>query len=256
MQPIISEAHGPLVFVPAFPTDYKGPVLSGSQALSCTGDFGSIVVQDFAGESFNIRYIILRLFHKLVLHRIEEEKLRAQFVLQEHLKYRRDQATFQLKTNEYNLVWAPGKETMFHFKGEKEYHLLHVYYEPELIRQLIPTFPEPDSTPNEKDIHVIKPQSRDAIDQILTVPYKGDIRRFYYENQVRDLLFHMLFSEKEQKNISGLSEEEIAQVNRVEQIILRDLTVHYTIPELARKAKMGQFRLKTAFKLQNFSSVK
>ncbi|MGZ3973696.1 MAG: helix-turn-helix domain-containing protein [Flavisolibacter sp.] len=248
IQSIISEAHGPLLFVPAFPKGYRGPRIAGSQALSSTGDFGSIIVQDFAGELFNIRYIILRFFQKMILHRFEEEKLRAQFVLRENLRYKRDRKTIKVNSGDYNLVWAPGKETVFHFGKGKEYHLLHIYYEPELVRHLKPSFPGKNSVPDERLIQLIRPQFKETVNQILEVPFRGDVIRFYYENQVRDLLFYMLFSTSECKELEGLSPEEIARVNKVEQIILENLSTHYTIPELADKAKMSEFRLKAAFK--------
>jgi AraC-like DNA-binding protein len=206
------------------------------------------VMQDFAGEQFNIRLIILRFFQKMILRRTEEEKLRAQFVLQENLQYKRDRQMFEVKTGEYNLVWAPGKETIFHFSKEREYHLLHIYYEPELIQQLNPGFPATGTVPNEKMIHIIKPQFKETIDQILAVPYKNNIVRFYYENQVRDVMFYLLFRGKEEISSKDLSPEDITRIEKVEQIILKDITVHYSIPELARKAKMGQFKLKSAFK--------
>ena len=248
IQPIISESHGPLSFVPSFPGGYKGPVLPGSQVFSSIGDYGTIVIQDFEGDQFNIRYVILHFFQKMILHRTEEEKLRAQFVLREKLKYKRGRSTFQVKPGEYNLIWAPGTDTEFHFLEDREYQLLQLYYDPALVRQLIPSFPDTASIRDEKRNHIIRPNYTDTVSQILNTPYTGEIRRFYYEIQVRELMFSILDPQRHSRNIKGLSEYEVSQIHKVEQMIVKDLSVHYTIPELARMINMGQFKLKAAFK--------
>lgn len=248
LQPIISEDHGPLLFVPSFPGGYQGPVMAGSQAFSCTGDFGSIVVQEIAGDHFNIRYIILRLFQKMVLHRKEEKKLRAQFVLQENLHYKRNGQMIGVATDEYNLVWAPGKKTQFHFRPDREYQLLHIYYEPDLLREVYPSFPSKKTVPHEKQVKTIKPQLRQTIDLILRAPHKSNLGQSYYKELARMVMFHLLHYQIKHPLPKDLSPDEIARVTKVEQIILEDLTAHYTIQELAQKARMGQVRLKEAFK--------
>ncbi|MGZ3916712.1 MAG: helix-turn-helix domain-containing protein [Flavisolibacter sp.] len=248
IQPIIFENHGALPFVPAFPGGYQGPVLAGSQAFSCMGDFGSIVVQDIEGDHFNIRYIILRLFQKMVLHRKEEEKLRVQFVLQESLRYKRNGQVIAVAAGEYNLVWAPGKKTQFHFRPDREYRLLHLYYEPVLLREVYPAFPSRKTIPHENQVKIIKAQLRRSIEQMLNTSFKIYKDQSYYENLVRMVMSHLLYLKDKQHFFKDLSLDEIARINKLEQFILEDLTAHYTIKELARKARMGQVRLKEAFK--------
>jgi AraC-like DNA-binding protein len=240
--------RGLLTFQAALPKTYQGPLLPGSAAWSCQQAFGSLVVQAFDGPQFRICLWVLQLLEKITLLRAGSDHVQAQVALRESVHYRRGTTRVALQQGTWNLVWAPGSDAEFQFGAKREYRFLLIEYAPELVAQALPGFPRDTSLFAETKVRLLSPPMQEIIQQMLAAPYAAALRRFYFENQVRELLFHWLVTMPEPRGIEGLSAEDIGRLLKVEQLILDDLTTHHSIPELARKAHMSQFKLKSGFK--------
>lgn len=243
---LILEGHGPLLWVPAYPKGFQGPRLAGSSPYYSSGDFGSILVQEVMSEHFSIRHFIMNFFQKMQLRWKEEQKLRAQFVLQHGFTYQRDQHTIRVTPNHFNLVWAPEQIATAQFPKEKEFCFFSAAFTPAFVRQLLPAFPDPEAPP-ENHIYPIEPGMNDLVYNMMSNPYSGLMHYFYLENRLRDMLLS-IYSRLLRKQAPGYSEEEIARIYQVDNFILRDIKVHYPIPWLARKVRMREARLKEAYK--------
>jgi hypothetical protein len=134
---------------------------------------------------------VLKFLQKTVLQRKEEDYLRLQFALKGDLKYRAGPDKIRLIGGSVNAIWAPGRESYGTFLKNQEYILFNTLYTPDLVRQLIPGFPEKQVLP-EPRTNLIEKEWNDTIQKILEAPYDEDTRRFFFENRVRDILLFLL----------------------------------------------------------------
>jgi AraC-like DNA-binding protein len=248
MEDIFWNEDGPLLFEPRYPRDYSGPVLAGSSVYCFQKEFGTVLIQEFSSPKFSISYWMVRFLRKIVLRQKEARHLSVQFQMKGSMVYERGLRRMHIREAHHHMVWAPGEETLFHFSKGQEYRLFRVHYAPEMVNELLPDFPQAHSDSFLKKSSWIRTDVRETIDHILSAPYRQEMLRFYFENKVRELLFAMLFAKAEQGSFPGVSDNEIDRVRKVDHIILEDLTAHYTIPELAKKVKLGEMRLKMIFK--------
>jgi AraC-like DNA-binding protein len=248
MTPLLfSEGYGPLSFNAALPKDWKGKVLPGSKSFFYEGDLGWIVIQEYRGEQWCIRYIVCEFSKKAVLQRREEEYLRLQFVLKGDLKYRAGTEKIKLTLGSVNALWAPGRDSFGSFLKGTEYILFQVLYAPQLVKQLLPDFPYRSVLPEHKS-NLIEGEWNDAIQKILEAPYDEETLHFFYENRVRDILWFFLLRPGGGIRYEGVTDEDVAKVRQVDALILQDLRKWLSIPVLARKVNMTEFKLKWAFK--------
>jgi AraC-like DNA-binding protein len=245
--PLIVESYGPLEWLPAYPAGYEGLRLNGSAPSWSGGAFGTLLVQEVAHEHYRIRYILLRAVEKLVLRWREERALKLQVALHNDYRYQGDRGGIRLRPPGFNLVWAPEREGAAFFEKGREYRLFTTHFMPPLVQQLVPRFPGA-AVPAETGVRPLEPRLNELVQAILANPYSEAQRQFFYENKVREILFNLLTGVQSHLDKSGFSEEEIRRVHQVDVLILSDLKKHYTIEQLAARARMSQDRLKEAFK--------
>src|SRR5262249_47713558 len=89
----------------------------------------------------------------------------------------------------------------------------------------------------------------EIVHSVLQCRYEGEMRRYFFETRVRDLLLqYLLSSVSEQLPEKEATEKEIEAIHKAEEIINTDITKHHSIPELSRKVLLNEFRLKKLFK--------
>ncbi|MFL5787337.1 MAG: helix-turn-helix transcriptional regulator [Flavisolibacter sp.] len=248
MRPIKSTTHGPLVFIPSLPKAYNGPVLKGSEPFFCDREFGWMVIQEFSKEKFSICYSVLKLLQKMIFQFREGNWLRVLFAMEGEIHCKMRSSHFQLLPLQYQFIWAPGQEQCFTFKKGRQYQIFSLRLEADWVQKLLPEFPH-GNFPQRKRKGWALPQQQQSIRDILSASYPSYGQSFFIETKIRELIFSLLIPSSEP--VSGayrVSEREFGQVMLADQLILHNLKVHYTIPELAEKVKMGEMRLKSAFK--------
>jgi AraC-like DNA-binding protein len=246
MEPVIHSSYGTLKLQPYLPNDWNGGILSGGQAYSYEGQLGSLTIQQFHDQKFSICYAVTNLLQKIKLFWHERPLLRLQYVLDGQLHYKANRKTIRLGSGQLNGVWHPGRKTEANLdKGKLEIFQLAVH--PQLIRELVPQFPETKSFPSETTKQWIGEERGKDIYEILNVQYGDDARRFFYETKIREHLLAFILPVNHESDFH-YTEEEKERINSIDRKILYDLTKHYSTEDLARFAKMSEGKLISAFK--------
>jgi len=85
------------------------------------------------------------------------------------------------------------------------------------------------------------------IHEMLRNPYGENLRDFYYQNCIRELLFFHL-TQHHQPIPGKLEDRDIAAIYHADSIISSNLHQHFTIDKLSRMTGTNQFKLKKGFK--------
>jgi AraC-like DNA-binding protein len=132
--------------------------------------------------------------------------------------------------------------------------LLTLGYGGEPSKELASAFPSWESFLLGKQQGIKGPYSahgatREAVNKILHADYEPERLPFYFKNRVGDYMFELLEqpTEKEEEKPVATAWEERA-VYKVRDMILENIQEHYSIAELAKKARIDQYRLKVFFK--------
>lgn len=235
-----------LVFVPSLPMGWKGKIVPGGSCQSYEGELGRIVIQEYRGYHWCIRYTVIQVIKKLVVGWKEEGWLRFQFLQQGKLRYQGENKKFRIHPGSVNMVFAPGRESFASFSKGKEYILFHTLYAPELVRELMPAFPA--GILDEKSTIPTEMEWADTIRKILDAPYDEATLCFFFENRVRDILLFLLLRPGSGLRFEGVTEFEVEKVHEADALILKDLQEWAHIPALARFVGLSEFKLKIAFK--------
>lgn len=244
---LTSETSGPVTLLPHLPDQWKKFRLPGFQPLSASGDFGSILLQQYTGENFSIRYFLIHLLKKITLQWQEEEKLAIQLALAQGYRYNRHQQMIVLKPSQYNMVWAPGTLTQAHFETPSMHRLFHSLYAPPLVQKLMPSFFNEQQQHIEKQVFYIEAEVKEAVNKIIGAPYNEPARDFFVENRIRDIFFTTL-QKGGRKFYKGFSQNDLTAIYQADHLIINNLNKHFTITEIAEKVGLNEFKLKTGFK--------
>ena len=236
-----------LKFQPGLPKKWNGQVLPGSENYYYSGELGDVLIQEYRGNGWIMRYTIFEFTRKTSLQWKEEAMFRIQFALQGKIHYQYDKGKVKLKAGTVNTIWAPGRTTEALFAKRVRYQIFHILYEPNMVQQLLPQFPT-NQVPSEKVITPIESEWLSIVHQILQAPYETSTRLFYYENRVRDILLALLLRSGSGIRYEGLTSDEVTKIHEVDALILGDITHWLHIPVLAKKVHLSEFKLKMGFK--------
>lgn len=246
MEPVIYTSQGALPFRPSLPPAWKGHVLSGSQPYSFEGQACAIALQKFLDPKFSICYAVADFFQKVKLTWEEGPWLRLQYVLSGVLKYKGDSGrNVKIKAGQYNAIWSPGRHTTGEFTTGR-FEMLQLTFKPELVRELLPGFPDTGILPTENKVHWLGEEMA-KVRSLLDLVHEGEARRFLYETRIREQLFACLSPLAYQK-FDHYDEEKIGRIHAVDHRILDNLEHHYSIAELANIAHMSESELVTMYK--------
>lgn len=267
MQPVLNltiknTANQSIELLPGFPEGTLSNYLPGGNKWSAKGDFGTILIEEYNAGSFTIRYTFFSLLKKLtaqfrthapaICTRIAT-KSDWHFSLGAENEIRLKQGQFVL----YNLNAA--REKIVFEKG-REYRSFDLIQHSGKLEELVQKFPTlakiVSSDNNGRSVFPAKPgwaapEMMDILRDIPECNLDGDLREFYFSHRMQELFFLLLtwtskYVDVEYEEIP--TEDEIIAVREVERIITSDIRKHYSIPALARKVMLNEFRLKHLFK--------
>lgn len=162
------------------------------------------------------------------------------------------------KKDSFFSFYTPRTEIKTLFHKEKEYNFIHAHYSLPLIEQLASLFPFIQDIVNKASVKTplaignprwATSQMQEIIQNILYCPYDENLRRFYYENKLKEFLFLMLVeASRKIPAAEKISQLEIDSVHHARSIILSDLEKHLTIPDISKKVQLNEFKLKLVFK--------
>jgi AraC-like DNA-binding protein len=217
---------------------YRGVLLPGSEVMQSHTSAAVLTLQELSYNLFNISYRLLEIFSKIKFSINESDGLRFEALLsgEMHVSVNGDKRKF--RAGEYRITDVPLFKALF--KRNTSCNVFIIYYSVEFLKQLgielISDNPQkmPDVMTN-------------MINEMLHNPYTEELRNFYYENCVRELLFLHLAHHKNALP-DELSNKDISRIYKADSIIAANLQKHYTIEELSRLSGTNKLKLKVGFK--------
>ncbi len=236
----LSDGH-PVPLKPAPVKKFRGTRLPGAELLQADQDNYVVSVHDFARKLFRIS---LRSFHchaaQIFTIKESSKYLRLETVLTGELPIREmDGTTIKLLAGQYRISDAKAFQSGFDVSHGCQY--LVVYISLELLAQtpmgetIVPSVPRMMPLP-----------MRQVITRLLDNPFEDRLRDGFYDYSIRELLFYHVSAPP--FTLPGeLTPTEIAAVYAADQIIASNLSIHYSIHELAKMTRTNVHVLKTGF---------
>ena len=214
------------------------PILPGSNSKEGNSEAIIITVQEFEHSLFTISHRIFELFGKIKFSVKEHTGLRLEALLEGELTISENDSRVKIKAGHYHLTDVPLFTALF--KKPTSCNIFITHYSTELLEQLgIKAVPSPPSK--------MPDEMSNLIQEMIHNPYEESLRKFYYENSVRELLFFHLSQSK--TVIPGeLENKDISAIYQADAIIASNLNEHFTIEKLSRMTGTNQFKLKKGFR--------
>jgi len=258
---ISSPKYGVITLVPITPENIPGLLLPGSKTTFCERDFGTIIIQEFNAEHYSLRYGIFNFFKKVTLFFKEENSdLRTEIALKGAIKIQTEaEQDVNLKEGQFAFFRSADNRRTILFDKEKEYRIFDTSYSAELLNELIESFPSLKDFINNTLLNKTKTKFKqqsftsakmiDLAYHILKSPHDESLRGLYFENKVNDQLFELIVQAyKKEPAENGLAQIETSAVVKAKNIILKDITQHYTIQDISKQVQLNEFKLKAGFK--------
>ena len=228
----------PLIFQKVDRKQYRGVLLPGSEVQQSRTWAAVITEQEFQHRLFHIEHRLLEIFSKIKFSVNENAGLRFEALLNGEMNVSANGEKRKFKAGEYRITDVPLFKALF--KKNTSCSIFITHYSEDLLKQSgIEIAPYPP--------HRMPDMMTNLINQMLHNPYSEELRNFYYENCVRELLFLHLAQDK--NTVTGqLMNKDIATIYKADSIIAANLQKHYTIDELSRMSGTNKLKLKVGFK--------
>lgn len=217
---------------------YRGLLLPGSEVQQSHTWAAAITIQELHHHLFNLGFRLLNIFSRIKFAINEGGGLRFEALLAGEMHVSVNGEKRKFRAGEYRLTDVPLFKALF--KKDTSCNIFITTYSADLLSQLgieiVPQAPlrMPDIMTN-------------LINEMIRNPYAEELRNFYYENCVRELLF--LHLAKDKNVVPGqLMNRDIAMIYKTDSLIAADLQKHYTIDELSRMSGTNKLKLKVGFK--------
>jgi AraC-like DNA-binding protein len=258
---ISSPKYGVITLTPIVPENIPGLLLPGSETTFCEREFGTMIIQEFNADHYSLRYAIFNFIKKVTLFFKEENSdLKTEIALKGAIKIKANAGKdVNLKQGEFALFRSSDNSRTILFEKGKEYRIFDTTYFAELLNELIESFPSLKDFINNTLLNNTKTAVRqlsfssakmiDLAYDILKCPHDESLRRLYFENKVNDQLFELIAQAyKKEPAENGLTQMETSAVVKARGIILKDITQHYTIPDISKQVQLNELKLKAGFK--------
>jgi len=251
--------NGLLVFHPGLPPDYSGPILRGSIAVSAKTDLADMVVQEFSGEEYSIRFIIGTFLKRVTAKgHIQNRGLYSYFMLKNGLRKEISSiGKLHIRQDQYACFFTEPSTCKIRFEKNVEYRAIDIFYSPKLLHELLPFFPELkavlDATPGmvvrDKTCWSL-PGMKEITNQLLNCPFDESTMQFYFDLKVRELLFQILENAYKRKATEQFfTPWEIGKIHQA-RTILEDYVSKKppSIKSLSKQVALNVYKLKTGFR--------
>ena len=257
---LVSSLYGPLVLKPSVPAGFSNILIPGSEIASTEGEFGHLLFQEIQSDQFTINFNVYRIHQDISLQfTTDTDALQAHVLLKNDLRYNIEGVgDIALKEGQFNIIHSPTAVTTVHFEKGNEYRTFNTYYSSEILTQLYPFFPalqdfigsgngRPEllfDNPGWATIQVI-----DIITSLLHCPYDETLRRFYFDNKVKELLFLLLIQKYTAAAVhTRLTRHDREAIHEAKSIIEKNTAQHITSRKIAQQVGMNEFKLKNFFR--------
>jgi AraC-like DNA-binding protein len=258
---IQTSSNEKLLLQPGIPPGVTAMRIPGSTAWSAEGEHGTILFEELHTGPFTLRFTFFKLFKKMTLHcRMQNPFVGTRVALKNNWRFiLGDAGEMKLHENQFSLYHLNGRGEKIVFEKDKEYRSFDAFCSADKIDSLVSIFPglaefaqkakANDSAFLARKAHWSAPETMDIIREIRDCPYEGSMREYYLEHRLEELLFLLLMlAFKKEPEEQTPSDQEIAAAHAAEKMIMADITQHYSIPAIAKKVHLNEFRLKYVFK--------
>jgi len=212
--------------------------LPGAKVFGSNSEVGLITIQEMENPLFVFGQRAFELFRQAKFFANERPGLRFEALLTGEINFRTDDKKIKLKAGQYHLTDIPLFSSLF--KKDSSCSIFVTYFSNEMLEQLgLKLLPCPPSRMPDKMNFLIH--------EMLRNPYGENLRDFYYQNCIRELLFFHL-TQHHQPIPGKLEDRDIAAIYHADSIISSNLHQHFTIDKLSRMTGTNQFKLKKGFK--------
>jgi AraC-like DNA-binding protein len=257
---LTSPQYGHIALSPINSENLPGPILPGSNTSFHENDFGTVLIHQYNAENFSLRFAVFNLIKKVSFFISEESAmLKSHLILKgAHAVKVKKKSKAQIREGQYIVYKDEDLLTVF-FENDKEYQMFDATFSDALLQRLYEAFPSlKDFIDNKNDRNVFKRyddpclashEMTRIVYELLRCPYDENLRKLYFENKVNDFLFEMLVeSSKEDTSSNKLTQKENDSLFKARDIIMADITQHFSIREISQKVQLNEFKLKTGFK--------
>jgi AraC-like DNA-binding protein len=257
---IQTSANDELLLRPGIPDGVDAMRIPGSDAWYFSDENGTILFEEIKTGPFTIRFTFFQFFKKMVLHcRMDRPPFGARIALKNKWQFKPgDSSEIKLGENQYALYHAGTMGEKMVFEKGKEYRSFDAWCAPDEMNGLLALFPalaERISNINGSHGFILRHpiqtphEALDIMRDIPECPFEDSLRDYYLENRLDELLFLLLaLALKEGPKEIEPVDEEIKAAHAAEKMIMTDITKHHSIPAIARKVHLNEFRLKYVFK--------
>lgn len=227
-----------IIFQEISSKNYRGILLPGSIVRQGKTDSTVITSQQFQRPLFSLSYHLYELFARIRFSINEDPGLRFEALLNGEMVIPLNEGKKRFKAGQYQLTDIP----LFHalLKKNSACSIFVVHYSAALLQQWGITV---SPSPPQKMTGIM--ESR--INELLHNPYTDELRDFYYESSIRELLF--LHLTEPGKPLPGeLVSKDIAAIYKADSLINADLTQHHSIKKLSKMAGINEGKLKKGFR--------
>lgn len=257
---IVSPQYGSITFSKINSDTISSPNLPGSETFYCNEQFGTILLQEYKNEFYSIRFGIFNIIKKISFWITEDFFLRTTFSLNNNIKIKtRKSASLELKKGQYVFYSGNTESILMQFEKLEDCRVFESSFSEKLLSNFIEAFPSlkeyiDDSLNSSvkrriESVRFTSPETKKIINDILSCPYDHTLRKMYFENKVNDLLFELLATTfKKESEFPQENQSETEAIFKARQIVIEDITKHYSIKELAGLVNLNQLKLKKGFK--------
>ncbi len=251
-----SSEYGNLILQPVTQSESAGPYLAGADNFEFRSNRLQISVQEYNKDQVRLIHFVFNVHASTKLD-LEHENfaLMVRFGLMNTLRIKtKHKSLGRLKPNEAIFYHPVQHKNTFDLLVNNEIRFIDALYADDLISEMKVVFPELSelianaSASIFKKVISINFKIKDILNQILHCPYTENMRRYFFELKVRELLFELMNEHVRVAAPVYFSEQEIRALQQVKDLIVKDLTNHYTISTLAKRVHLNEQKLKLGFK--------
>jgi AraC-like DNA-binding protein len=256
-----TSSHNELQLQPGIPPGVPALSIPGSEAWHFADENSTILFEELKTGPFTIRFTFFRFLKKMTLHyKMHNPPLGARIALKN--KWRMvigDEPEIKLHENQFAMYHAGKMGEKIIFEKGKEYRSFDAMCPPEKMNGLVSLFPAlaqllEKANNGSPSFLVQRPvqaphEALDIVRDVPDCPFENSLRDYYIEHRLDELLFLLLaLALKEQPKEDEPLEDEVKAAYAAEKMIMTDIKQHYSIPAIARKVHLNEFRLKYVFK--------
>jgi AraC-like DNA-binding protein len=248
-----------LFFRKGIPLGLDWQLLPRAMPYYAQGDWGTICLQEVRTAKYLLRHILFRIHQNLSFHSKEKnEGLQSLLSVKGNVEYHvQGLKKIDLKEKEYILFDAKEEETVLTVGYGKICSIINAYYTPDSYSDLITLLPNFKSDLKKA---IAKPFSfstlpkvarytvHDGIEAIWIDKYVAELELKYIELKIESSLFTMLAQTYTQRLSKNTTLREREKSLEAHNLIMSDLTKHFTLKQIAAQIHCSQGLLKKGFK--------